>query len=263
MAKPILTLTTDFGLADHFVGTMKGVILSICPQARLVDITHEVPAFSIAEAAFLIAQAYRYFPRNTVHLAVVDPGVGTARRPIIAEAAGQYFVAPDNGILSLIYSREKHKVRVISNRKYFLKTVSQTFHGRDIFSPVAAHLAAGVAASKMGKPISDYVRLDLDTPKQSGKQAWTGRILRIDRFGNLVTNFHAASLPSLADGKFSLSLGSRRINAVAHNYAEKPGGELFVIQGSSGYLEISVGQGSAAEVTGCKAGGSVELRIGP
>jgi S-adenosyl-L-methionine hydrolase (adenosine-forming) len=262
MAKRILTLTTDFGLSDHFAGAMKGVILSICPQARIVDITHEVPAFAIAEGAFLIAQSYRYFPRKTVHVVVVDPGVGTARRPILAEAAGQYFIAPDNGVLSLVYSREKHKVRVITNQKYFLKPVSHTFHGRDIFSPVAAHLAAGVAPSKLGKPVDDYIRLDFVAPQPEGKQAWTGQILRIDRFGNLITNFRAADVPKLVSGKFSLSLGSYRIAAAARNYAERPPGELFVIVGSSGYLEISVGQGSAAEVTGCKTGATARLKIG-
>src|SRR5205823_156276 len=133
MTKPILTLTTDFGLSDHYVGTMKGVILGICPQAQMVDISHEVSPYEITEGAFLIAQAYRHFPKKTVHVVVVDPGVGTARRPILMEAAGQYFVAPDNGVLSMVYSREKHKVRLIANDRYFRKPVSTTFHGRDVF----------------------------------------------------------------------------------------------------------------------------------
>jgi S-adenosylmethionine hydrolase len=144
MAKPILTLTTDFGLTDHFVGVMKGVILDICPQAQIVDISHEVAPFAIAEGAYLIAQAYPYFSKNTVHIVVVDPGVGTARRPILVEAAGQYFVAPDNGVLGMIYSREKHKVWAITEGRIFLQPVSQTFHGRDIFAPAGAHLAAGI-----------------------------------------------------------------------------------------------------------------------
>src|SRR5579872_4521305 len=140
MPEPVLTLTTDFGLADHFVGTMKGVILGICPKARIVDISHEVKPYDIAEGAYLIAQAYPYFPRKSVHLVVVDPGVGTARRPILLEAAGQYFVAPDNGVLAMIYSSVPHKVRAISSGRYFRKPVSNTFHGRDIFAPSAAHL---------------------------------------------------------------------------------------------------------------------------
>jgi hypothetical protein len=150
MPAPILTLTSDFGLTDHYVAAMKGVILSICPQARMVDISHGVSPYDIAEGAYLIAQAYPFFPRKTVHVVVVDPGVGTARRPILLEAAGQYFVGPDNGVLSMVYSREKHKVRLISNDRYFRKPVSRTFHGRDIFSPVAAHLAAGVPPPRLG-----------------------------------------------------------------------------------------------------------------
>src|SRR5262249_34254018 len=154
----------DFGLADHFVGTMKGVILGICPTAQIVDISHEIGTFEIAEAAFLIAQAYRYFPPKTVHVVVVDPGVGTSRRPILAEAAGQRFIAPDNGVLSLIYSQEETKVRVITAEKYFLPKVSRTFHGRDIFSPVAAHVAGGVLPARAGKLITDYLRLSLEKP---------------------------------------------------------------------------------------------------
>src|SRR5215469_1286145 len=164
MAKAIVTLTTDFGLADHFVGVMKGVILNICPQAQIVDISHGVAPFAIAEGAYLIAQAYPYFSKNTVHVVVVDPGVGTARRPILVEAAGQYFVAPDNGVLEMIYARQKHQVRAITDSRIFLHPVSQTFHGRDIFAPAAAHLAAGTTPAKMGKRIIDYARKPFATP---------------------------------------------------------------------------------------------------
>ena len=142
MRAPILTLTTDFGLSDHYVGSMKGVILGICPRAQLVDISHQVSRHAIAEGAFVVAQAYRSFPPGTVHVVVVDPGVGSQRRPILMEAAGQYFIAPDNGVLAMVFAREKHKVRLISNARYFHRPVSQTFHGRDIFAPVAAHVAA-------------------------------------------------------------------------------------------------------------------------
>src|SRR5438309_4453168 len=141
----IITLTTDFGLRDHFAGVMKGVILGICPTARIVDITHECRAFDVAEAAFTIGQAYRYFPPKTVHVVVVDPGVGTARRPILVEAAGQFFVGPDNGVFAFLLSQETCSVRGIANEKYFLQPLSQTFHGRDRFAPVAAHLAKGVS----------------------------------------------------------------------------------------------------------------------
>src|ERR1022692_1666067 len=175
MPPPILTLTTDFGLSDLYAGTMKGVILGICPRAQLVDISHQVTPFETGEGAYLIAQAYRYFPRKTVHLVVVDPGVGTSRRPILMEAAGQYFVAPDNGVLAPIYGREAHKIRLISNEKYFLKPVSRTFHGRDIFAPVAAHLAAGAAPSRMGKMVKDYLRPVFEKPQRTGKRTWIDR----------------------------------------------------------------------------------------
>src|SRR5580698_8359024 len=167
MSPPILTLTTDFGLSDHYVGSMKGVILGICPRAQIVDISHQVTAYAIAEGAFLIAQAYRAFPNGTVHVVVVDPGAGTDRLPILMEAAGQYFVAPDNGVLAMIFAREKHKMRVISNERYFRHPVSQTFHGRDIFAPVAAHIASGVAPARIGKPIADYLRPPFEHPLQT------------------------------------------------------------------------------------------------
>src|SRR5437016_3762429 len=147
---PIITLTTDFGLADHFVGVMKGVILGICPSVRIVDITHECRAYDISEAAFTIAQAYRSFPPKTVHVVVVDPGVGTVRRPILVEAAGQFFVGPDNGVFAFILSEHKSKVRAVTKGKYFLEPVSQTFHGRDVFAPVGAHLASGIPPARMG-----------------------------------------------------------------------------------------------------------------
>ncbi len=262
MPAPILTLTTDFGLSDHYVAAMKGVILSICPRAQIVDISHGVSPFEIAEGAYLIAQAYPCFPPKTVHVVVVDPGVGTARRPILLEAAGQYFVGPDNGVLSMVYSREKHKVRLISNERYFRKPVSRTFHGRDIFSPVAAHLAAGVPPSRMGKLIQDYLRPSFEKPQRTGKRTWTGRILRIDRFGNIVTNFHASDFPDLDRKNFSLAIGPRQVGVMAHNYAECGPGELFLIVGSSGYLEVSVGQGSAARTIGCETGAPAELTIG-
>lgn len=261
MLKPILTLTTDFGLSDHYAGTMKGVILSICPQAQIVDIGHEVSPFEITEGAYLIAQAYRYFPRKTVHIVVVDPGVGTSRRPILMEAAGQYFVAPDNGVLSMIYTREKHRIRLISNEKYFRHPVSRTFHGRDIFSPVAAHLASGVAPARMGKLIEDYLRPAFQKPQRAGKRTWSGRILKIDRFGNIVTNFHTEDFPDLEKRNFAMVIGPHETSVLAHTYAESSPGELFVIVGSSGYLEVSVSQGSAARKIGCESGSLAELLV--
>jgi len=261
MRKPILTLTTDFGLSDHYAGTMKGVILSICPDAQIVDISHGVGAFEITEGAYVIAQAYRYFPKKTVHVVVVDPGVGTARRPILMEAAGQYFVAPDNGVLSMIYAREKHKIRLVSNEKYFRHPVSRTFHGRDIFSPVGAHLAAGVPAARMGKIIEDYLRPAFQKPTRAGKRTWSGRVLKIDRFGNVITNFHVDDFPDLDKRNIAMVIGPHETSVLAHTYAETSPGELFVIVGSSGYLEVSVAQGSAAKTIGCESGSLAELLI--
>ncbi len=261
MRKPILTLTTDFGLSDHYVGAMKGVILGICEQAQIVDITHEVTPFEITEGAYLIAQAHGCFPPKTVHVVVVDPGVGTARRPILMEAAGQYFIAPDNGVLSMIYSREKHKIRLISSERYFRKPVSRTFHGRDIFSPVGAHLCAGVPPSKLGKLINDYLRPAFEKPQRTGKRSWNGRILKLDRFGNIITNFHVDEFPDLERRPFMIQIGPQEISVMARNYAEAGPGELFVIVGSSGYLEVSLNQGSAAKQIGCESGAAAELTI--
>ncbi|HWB98257.1 MAG TPA: SAM-dependent chlorinase/fluorinase [Bryobacteraceae bacterium] len=262
MPHRIVTLTTDFGLSDHFVGTMKGVILGICPTARIVDISHEITPFEIPEGAFVVAQAYRYFPPKTVHVVVVDPGVGTSRRPILAEAGGQYFIAPDNGVLSLVWAREeKARVRAITAKRYFLPDVSQTFHGRDVFAPSAAHLAKGVPAARFGKLIEDHLRLSFAAPVRTGRRAWSGVILKIDRFGNLITNFRPDDFPELAARPFEFAVGFQKVSRLAANYAECAPGELFVILGSSGYLEISTSQASAAKALGCGAGAPVELTL--
>jgi len=262
MHRPILTLTTDFGLSDHYVGAMKGVILGICPDAHIVDISHSVSPYEIAEGAYLIAQAYPCFPKKTVHVIVVDPGVGSARRPILLEAGGQYFIAPDNGVLSMVYSAyEKYTVRLIANEKLFLHPVSRTFHGRDIFSPVAAHLASGVTPARVGKRIDDFLRPGFQKPQRTGKRTWTGRILKIDRFGNIITNFHSSDFPDLERRNFSVRLGPHEVNVLVRSYAESSPGEVFLIVGSSGYLEVSVNQGSAAKRIGCEAGAPAELLI--
>src|SRR6266851_950005 len=153
MPNPLITLTTDFGLSDHFVGVMKGVIAGIAPKARVIDISHDIAAYNVAEAAFVVSEAWPYFPKGTIHVVVVDPGVGSSRRPLLAEAGGHFFVAPDNGALSMIYEASAHKVRVISNPKLMRKEISRTFHGRDVFAPAAAHLASGVAPAQFGKLI--------------------------------------------------------------------------------------------------------------
>ncbi|HET8550616.1 MAG TPA: SAM-dependent chlorinase/fluorinase [Bryobacteraceae bacterium] len=262
MLRPIITLTTDFGLSDHFAGVMKGVILGIARAANIVDITHEIRPFEISEGAFTIYQAYRWFPRRTIHVVVVDPGVGTARRPILVEAAGQFFIGPDNGVLSMIYGKEtKHKVREITAAKYFLKPVSRTFHGRDIFAPAAAHLAAGVRPAAFGKLIDDYLKLSFDAPLRTSKRAWTGSILKIDRFGNLITNLHIDVFPDVHSRPFELHVGARKLARLALNYADSEDPEPFVIIGSSGYLEVACNQASAARVLGCGTGAPVELTV--
>ena len=261
MTRPIITLTTDFGLSDHFVGTMKGVILGIQPAAQVIDISHGVQPYDIADGAFTIAQAYRYFPKKTVHVVVVDPGVGSARRPLLAEMAGQYFIAPDNGVLSMIFAREKPKVRHITAEKYFWHPVSRTFHGRDVFSPAAAHLAAGVTPAQFGKRIEDYLRASFDKPTHTGKHTWTGTILKADHFGNLATNFHIDQFPAIRTHAFSLQAGLRAITRLALTFSECATGELFVIVGSSGYLEVAASEGSAAKLLGCGAGSPVELTL--
>jgi S-adenosyl-L-methionine hydrolase (adenosine-forming) len=261
MPSAIVTLTTDFGLSDHFTGVMKGVILGICPAARIVDITHQASAFEITEAAFTIAETYRWFPKKTVHVIVVDPGVGTARRPILAEAAGQYFVAPDNGVLSMIYSREKHKVRAITSDKYFLKPVSRTFHGRDIFAPTAAHLASGTPPARFGKLIEDYCRLRFAEPIRTGKRIWQGTILKIDHFGNLITNLSIADFPDLETRPFRLLCGQVAITRLSATFADGSPGEPLLIVGSSGYLEIVANRASAAKILGCVTGAPVDLTV--
>ena len=177
------------------------------------------------------------------------------------EAAGQYFVAPDNGVLSMIYSHEKHKVRLIANQAYFRKPVSGTFHGRDIFAPVAAHIAAGARPASIGKRIEDYLRPSFEQPARSGKRMWNGQILKIDRFGNLVTNFRLSEFPDLERRDFTLGIGPYQITLMARHYAECGPGELFAIGGSSGYVEVSMNQGSAAKHIGCEAGAGVELTV--
>ncbi len=261
MARSIITLTTDFGLSDHFVGVMKGVMLGITPAAEFVDITHEVTPYEISEAGFVIAEAYRWFPKKTVHLIVVDPGVGTSRRAIVAQAAGQYFVAPDNGVLSIIYAREKHKVREVTSSKHFLTPVSQTFHGRDIFAPTAAHLAKGTPPARFGKWIEDYIKKNFHQPVRTGKRVWQGSILKIDRFGNLITNFHIAEFAVVQTRAFVLSAGPRQITTLARTFADGEPGEAVAIVGSSGYLEVAVNQANAAKALGCGIGAPVELTI--
>jgi len=257
----VITLLTDFGLRDHFAGVLKGSVLSVCPEAQVVDITHEVTAFDILEAAFQLAQSWRYFPAGSIHVVVVDPGVGSNRRPIVAEAAGHLFVAPDNGVLSMVYAEEEHVVRHASEERFFRHPVSQTFHGRDVFAPIAGHLASGVAAAEFGPVIEDYLRLPLEKPVRTARRGWTGAVLKIDRFGNLITNFRADEFARVYQQDFEVLAGLRAIEKVERNYASSSPGEVFFIEGSSGYFEIAASQASAAKILGCGVGAPVELRL--
>lgn len=246
---------------------MKGVIAGIAPAAQVVDISHGVQPYDIVDGAFTIAQAYRYFPKKTIHVVVVDPGVGSTRRPLLAETAGQYFVAPDNGVLSMVFSREelaggaRARVRHVTAEKYFLRPVSRTFHGRDVFSPVAAHLAAGIKPAQFGKRIEDYLRGNFDKPIQVAKHCWRGTVIKADHFGNLATNFHIDQFPDIRTRAFSLQVGPQTITRLALTFSECAPGELFAVVGSSGYLELAASEASAAQMLGCGAGAPVELTI--
>jgi S-adenosylmethionine hydrolase len=261
--RPIITLTTDFGLNDHFVGTMKGVILIIAPEAEIVDICHSVQAFDILDGALALAQAYNYFPTRTVHLVVVDPGVGSARRPILASCDKYNFVAPDNGVLSLMYAREERlNVRHINSDHYFLQPLSNTFHGRDIFAPVAAYLAKGVDQEKFGNEITDFVRFNAPKPKAVDAKTLRGVVLKVDRFGNLITNITPQDAPALFQTQpvsFKILVGKKEISTLRTNYAEGAPGELFAIIGSMGYLEIAANRGAAAQLSGAGKGAEVSV----
>ena len=263
---PIITLTTDFGNNDHFVGAMKGVILDIVPDAQIVDICHAVQAFDVLDGALTISQAYSYFPNRTVHIVVVDPGVGTARRPIVASCDKYHFVAPDNGVLSLVYAREaRMHVRHITSEHYFLQPVSNTFHARDIFSPVAAYLAKEVDSLKFGDEVEDFVKFTAPKPKAVDENRLRGVVLKVDRFGNLVTNITPQDAPMLfeADAKgFKIIVGSREITEIHSAYAEGTPGEVIGILGSMGFLEIAANRGAAAQLTGAGKGSDVSIMLG-
>jgi S-adenosyl-L-methionine hydrolase (adenosine-forming) len=263
--RPLITLTTDFGLNDHFVGTIKGVILDIAPEAEIVDICHAVQAFDVLDGALTIAQAYSYFPNATVHMVVVDPGVGTARRPIVLSTGRHYFVAPDNGVLSLVYAREERlQVRHIDAAHYYRQPVSNTFHARDIFSPVAAYLAKGVEVAKFGEEITDFVRFNAPKPKATDGNTLRGVVLKVDRFGNMITNFTPQDVPALFQANppaFKILVGKHEITEIHANYAEGAPNEVFGILGSMGCLEIAANRAAAAQIVGSGKGSEVNIVI--
>ncbi len=249
----MITLLTDFGLLDPYVGIMKGVILSINPKARIIDITHGVEPQDVWSAAYLIAAAYRYFPRGSIHVVVVDPGVGGSRKVLAVKARGHCFLAPDNGVLSRILDAEGvGAVIQLENQDYFLHPVSRTFHGRDIFAPVAAHLSKGLDMSVLGNrmELKDLVNLGIGAPVVSGPGALEGRIVWIDRFGNLITNIDENSIKQLSGMKkpsrLRVIVGDHRIRGISMCYADAPPQTLLAVFGSMGLLEISINGGSAA-----------------
>lgn len=256
----LITLTTDFGLRDPFVGIMKGVILSINPEARLVDLTHQVESFDIVDGALALAQSYPYFPAGTIHVVVIDPGVGSERRPILVSTGDNHFVGPDNGVFSLVYERETScQVRHITAERYFRQPISQTFHGRDIFAPVAAWLSKGLAPQAFGGLISNCLRVPVSRPERVSAGAIRGAVLRVDKFGNLITNFTPADLPP--EGSFEFLVNRSRVTRLVASYAEGHEAEVFAIVGSTGFVEIAGRQASAAEVLGVWKGAEVILEI--
>jgi len=263
--RPIVTLTTDFGTNDHFVGAVKGVILDIVPEAAIVDISHAVQAFDVLDGALAISQAYSYFPIGTVHMVVVDPGVGTARRPILASSDGYHFVAPDNGVLSMVYAREERiHVRHVTSDHYFRQPVSNTFHARDVFAPVAGYLAKMVDSHKFGDEIEDYVRFAAPKPKPAGENKLRAVVLKVDRFGNLITNVTPEDAPALfaPNAAFKIVVGSKEISEIRTAYAEGAPGEVFAVLGSMGYLEIVANRAAAAQLTGAGKGSEVSILLG-
>jgi len=259
----IITLTTDFGAADWFVGTMKGVILGLQARAHLVDITHEIPAGDIRAGAFALAASHGYFPKGTVHVAVVDPGVGSRRRAIAVQTVNYFFVGPDNGVLSLALAREKIKaVHQITNEQLFLHRVSNTFHGRDVFAPVAAHLSKGLPLGKVGAPITEFVKLSWPEPRRTANSV-KGEIAYIDRFGNAITNIGNATLDSLAEGSCEIIVRGKRLCALQPIYQAVPHRNPVAVPGSSGFLELAVNGGSAAKEFKLKVGQAVMVRGTP
>jgi S-adenosyl-L-methionine hydrolase (adenosine-forming) len=248
MARPCIALLTDFGSRDHYAGTMKGVALGICPDAALVDLTHEIPPHDVIAGAIELAASYRYFPAGTIFLVVVDPGVGSSRRGLAADVSGYRFVAPDNGVLTLVFrDNPPRRVVELTERKYARPTVSRTFEGRDRFAPAAAWLAKGVDLSALGRPVTTWQTAALPEPVVSPSRI-AGEVWRVDRFGNLITNIDRAAVSRLAPDKpLSITAGNHAVDALVSTYAEVASGGLCALFGSSDHLEVAINGGSAAD----------------
>ena len=263
MARPVIALLSDFGTQDHYAGTMKGVALGICPDAILVDITHDIPPHDVRTGALELAAASQYFPAGTIFLVVVDPGVGSTRRAIAAESGDHRFIAPDNGVLTLVLQEAPPRRLVeLTERRYARPTVSRTFEGRDRFAPAAAWLAAGIDLSELGRPLTSWHTLTVPVPARRGHRM-VGEVLRIDRFGNLVTNVDRGTLESFAGGEpITIVAGTQELSLVVETYAEVEPGAVCALFSSTGHLEVAVNGGSAAERLSLGRGAPVTISRG-
>jgi S-adenosyl-L-methionine hydrolase (adenosine-forming) len=262
LTNPIITLTTDYGTNDHLVGVLKGVILKINPDATIIDITHGVTPYDLLDGSLAIASAYPYFPARTIHVVIVDPGVGTERRPILVSGQNQYFIAPDNGVLSGVYEKESNlTVRHLTSEHYFLQPVSKTFHGRDVFAPVAAWLSKNWQPASMGETIEDFKRFALPRPKEADGLL-KGVVMKVDSFGNLITNFRADDLTaeSVEKEQVQLQVGTHAVTRMVKIFASGNPGEPVAYIGSSGYVEIAVNKGNASKTLGIGRGTPVVLK---
>ncbi len=265
----ILTLLTDFGTQDAYAGIMKGVILSINPQAVIIDITHHIDPQDVIQAAYIIKSSYRYFPEGTVHVIVVDPGVGSDRRIVALEMMGHIFLAPDNGVLTLLMDEGKTgSIVSVENTRYFLKSVSRTFHGRDIFAPVGAHLCRGMDIRNLGSPLDpqNLVHLKIDKPCLSGKDRLVGSVVCFDGFGNCISNIDETSLKKIdtrGSGRMlEIKIGEHTIKGMSLSYADTEPKSPLAIMGSFGYLEIALNQGNARHALGIEKGDTITLEYG-
>jgi S-adenosylmethionine hydrolase len=268
---PVVALLTDFGNQDHYVGAMKGAILTVCPEANLVDLAHEIPAHDVTAGALALASAWRDFPAQSVFVAVVDPGVGSSRRALALDAGGYRFVGPDNGILSLVMAEAEgpQALHQITNPSLVRKAVSATFHARDVFGPVAGHLARGVPVAQVGPAVADPVRLPQPALRPLGSGEWEATVLHVDRFGNLITNLLQRDLDGILaavenDFRDVVVVVEGEILPLARTYADVPEGEGCALMGSSGRLEVAVHRGNASRLLGASAGAPVRVRaVGP
>ena len=259
----IVTLMTDFGLKDGNVGVMKGVILGISPQSRIIDLSHLISPQNVREAALILARSVPYFPSGTIHIVVVDPGVGTSRRPLAAQIGTQRFVLPDNGLLTILLQRaEQTQQRIelihLDRPAYWLPEVSHVFHGRDIFAPAASHLARGVPLADLGSRISDPVRLEWSEPRRT-VQGIHGKVVHIDHFGNVAFNIRREHLSDVSE--LVIKIGSYRIEGLVQTFGERPAGDLVALFGSTGDLIVSLVNGNAAQILGTQVGDPVEVVV--